>query len=295
MGLVAPLPAAAQAPRDALLLTPARLAERMADPDLVLWHVGDKADYDARHLAGARFVTLADLSVGSRETGGLTLELPPPAILRERLAALGVSDRSHVVVYYATNQITASTRIMLTLDHAGLGARSSLLDGGMGAWIRDGRALTSAVPAARTGVLAPLATRPVTVDAATVKAGLTRPQTVVVDARLTPFYDGAQVGGSRESPHKTGHIAGAKSVPWSDLTTAQQAFRPAEELRARFEKAGVAPGDTVIAYCHIGQQATAVVFAARTLGLKVLLYDGSFEDWSRQPDYPVASTVKKDH
>jgi 3-mercaptopyruvate sulfurtransferase SseA len=30
-----------------------------------------------------------------------------------------------------------------------------------------------------------------------------------------------------------------------------------------------------------------MLFAARTLGFKVLLYDGSFEDWSRRPDFPL--------
>jgi thiosulfate/3-mercaptopyruvate sulfurtransferase len=54
----------------------------------------------------------------------------------------------------------------------------------------------------------------------------------------------------------------------------------------------VKPGDTVIAYCHIGQQATAAIFAARTLGHPVLLYDGSFEDWSKRADAPVA-TIKR--
>jgi thiosulfate/3-mercaptopyruvate sulfurtransferase len=83
-------------------------------------------------------------------------------------------------------------------------------------------------------------------------------------------------------------------VPWSDLVNEQQSFRPTAELEARFTKAGVAPGDTVIAYCHIGQQATAVVFAARTLGYRVVLYDGSFEDWSKQTNAPVASSIKKD-
>ena len=56
-----------------------------------------------------------------------------------------------------------------------------------------------------------------------------------------------------------------------------------------------APDDTVIGYCHIGQQTTAMLFAARTLGHKVLLYDGSFEDWSRHTDYPVENPAKKDH
>ena len=39
-------------------------------------------------------------------------------------------------------------------------------------------------------------------------------------------------------------------------------------------------GDTIVAYCHVGQQATAVVFAARLLDLPVVLYDGAFQDWA---------------
>jgi thiosulfate/3-mercaptopyruvate sulfurtransferase len=54
----------------------------------------------------------------------------------------------------------------------------------------------------------------------------------------------------------------------------------------------VKAGDTVIGYCHVGQQATAMLFAARTLGHPVLLYDGSFEDWSRHADYPVENPAK---
>jgi thiosulfate/3-mercaptopyruvate sulfurtransferase len=56
----------------------------------------------------------------------------------------------------------------------------------------------------------------------------------------------------------------------------------------------VKPADTVIAYCHIGQQATATIFAARTAGYKVMLYDGSFEDWSKR-NLPVENpAIKKD-
>ena len=56
-------------------------------------------------------------------------------------------------------------------------------------------------------------------------------------------------------------------------------------------RAGVKPNDTVIGYCHIGQQATAMLFAARSLGYKVVLYDGSFEDWSKR-DLPVDNPKK---
>ena len=53
------------------------------------------------------------------------------------------------------------------------------------------------------------------------------------------------------------------------------------------------PDDTVIGYCHIGQQATAMLFAARSLGHRVLLYDGSFQDWSRHTDFPVENPSQK--
>ena len=78
------------------------------------------------------------------------------------------------------------------------------------------------------------------------------------------------------------------NVPFSSLFDDEAKLRPQGELDAIFAKAGVRRGDTVIAYCHIGQQATAVLFAARSLGHPVLLYDGSFEDWSRHAGFPAA-------
>ena len=146
-------------------------------------------EYDVRHIPGARFVSLNDISVSDHSGKGLTLEMPPAADLRARLADLGISDHSRII---------------------------------------------------------------------------------------------------------TGHIAGAHSVPSTSVTDDQLKVRSAEELAAIFAKAGVQPDDTVIAYCHIGQQATVVLFAARTLGHPVLLYDGSFEDWSRHPNYPVENPAKQD-
>ena len=41
------------------------------------------------------------------------------------------------------------------------------------------------------------------------------------------------------------------------------------------DAAGATPDKRVISYCHIGQQATVVYFAARLLGRDARLYDGS--------------------
>jgi thiosulfate/3-mercaptopyruvate sulfurtransferase len=221
-------------------------------------------------------------------------ELPPPEDLRRRLEALGISSDSRVVVYFAEDRVAGATRLMLTLDAAGLGAHTALLDGGMPAWVRAGQPVSAAPPPTRAGTLAKLAIRPIIVDATTVVASLGKPGFAVVDARDQAFYDGTETGDSHDHPHRTGHIAGALSIPFDSVFDAQGLLRSPDDLKARFTRAGVAPGDTVIGYCHIGLQATAMLFAARRLGHPVRLYDGSFEDWSLfHPGYPVATTATR--
>jgi thiosulfate/3-mercaptopyruvate sulfurtransferase len=285
---------AAQAPaRDNIVATAAWLRQQIADPSLVLLHVGNKETYDAGHIPGARYVDYRTTMTASEATNGLTLEMLPADVLRDRLAALGISDASHVVVYQSDDMWTPSTRVMLTLDYAGL-TNVTWLDGGQKAWTAAGGTLTTAAPEIVPGRLSPLRLRPVVVDAGFVKAHLHTPGFAIVDSRAAAFYDGSRTGGRPPAEHKTGHIAGALNAPFDSFTSGDVQLKPAADVAAVFSRAGVKPGDTIVTYCHIGQQATATLFAARTLGYKVLLYDGSFEDWSRR-DLPVDNpSIKKD-
>ena len=291
VALLAVIPVAARAvsPRDALVVTPAWLAQHLHDANLIVLHAGDKAEYDARHVPGARFVALDDIALTDREGkgDGLSLQVPAAEDLRMRLMALGISDGSRIVVYPTARSLTSATRILFTLDYAGLGDRASLLDGGLDGWVKSGHEVTTDVPAPRKGMLAPLKIRPEVVDADYVRAHLQAPKVAIVDARAPAFFDGTQTGNTLGRPHATGHIPGAHNVPYTQVVDAQGNLKPAEELAALFHQAGVQEGDTIVGYCHIGQQASAMIFAARTLGFAVLLYDGSFEDWSRRPGYAV--------
>ncbi len=264
------------------------LAKRAGERDLVVLQVGDRAGYEAGHIPGARLVNLADLA---KPMGGdaLTLEMPDAATLHDRLAALGISDRSTIVVVPTREGIQSATRVVFTLQTAGLGARTRLLSGGTTAWAAENRPLSKDVPATGAGKLSPLKMQPLVVDAAFVRAHLSAPGYAVVDARAPDFYSGARAGGNAQRPHKAGHIQGARSVPFNTVTTADLKLASPEEIAAKFKAAGVKKGDTVIAYCHVGQQATATYVAARELGLKAVVYDGSFEEWSRQ-DGPVETS-----
>ncbi len=285
------LPLRAATPREALVVSTAWLAQHLKDPDLVLLHVGDKAEYAAAHIPGARFVELREISASAAGGmgSGLTLELPPAETLREKLAALGISDRSRIVVYFGKDWLSPSTRLVFTLDYAGLGERVSLLDGGQPAWVRDGGAVTAEVPEVRPGMLSPLKTQATVVNADFLREHGKDKGLTIIDARDIAFYDGTKSGGRRPDAPRFGHIPGAVSLPFSETADDQVRLRSADELQARFAAAGVKPGDTIVAYCHIGQQATAVIFAARTLGIKALLYDGSFEDWTKNPEAPLVN------
>jgi thiosulfate/3-mercaptopyruvate sulfurtransferase len=201
--------ASAAGPRDELLVSAAWVAQHREDPGLVLLHVGDRKEYDAAHIPGARFVSLQDLSVSDQSGKGLTLEMLPAEELRMRLESLGISDASRIIVYHGTGPITRATRIIFTLDYAGLGSRTSLLDGGLAEWIRAGHPVTDIVPAPAKGTLSALTLRPIVVDAARVRASLNKPGVAVVDARATTLYDGTRPAISpgrsacRSSPSRT--------------------------------------------------------------------------------------------
>jgi len=215
-----------------LLVSLAWLAAHIKDPNLVLLHVGDEEAYKKKHIGGARRVALSEISI-SKHGDGLMLELPPAEDLRGRLEAIGISNNSRVVVYFGEDWVSPATRVVLTLDAAGLGAHAGLLDGGMPAWIAAGNPVTDAAPPARKGTLAALTIRPIIVDATTVMTSRGKPGFAVVDARDKEFYDGTKTGDSHDHPHKTGHIAGALSVPFTSVWDDHNVLLSADELTAR--------------------------------------------------------------
>ena len=272
-------PVSAQ-PAPPLVVSQEWLAAHLHDPDLVLVQVGTEETYKRGHIPGARFGDWMTLHSMSDDPKALTLEMPPTQDLHDALQNLGISNSSHVVVYASDEYWSPATRVVLTLDYAGL-KNVSYLDGGLQAWTAAKRPVSTDAPPPQKGTLAALTITPVIVDAAFVQSHERTAGFAIVDARARSFYDGVQAGGPRDA-RKNGHIPGALSAPFDAFATGDGQLKPAAEIKAIFDEAGVKPGDTVIGYCHVGQQATAMLFAARTLGHPVLLYDGSFEDWARR-------------
>ena len=64
-----------------------------------------------------------------------------------------------------------------------------------------------------------------------------------------------------------GHIPGAANLPFAELAPDGRFLSP-DELRARFEAAGAAPGRELVAYCGSGVTACVLLLAAEVAGLE---------------------------
>ena len=272
----------ARAAASDFLVTPAWLAAHLGKDPIVLLHVGDKAEYDAAHIAGAQFIATSDVS---DPNATLRLQMASVERLRAAFEARGISDNTHVVVYFGKDTVTPAARIVVALDYFGLSDRVSMLDGGLPAWRAAGQPVTAEVVTPKPGHLTPQPRPDAIVTADWVQKHLSDPGVRILDARTPDFYTGESAGNFP----RPGHIAGAANIPFNSLTEGpNNTFKAPSWIKSQFDAAGVKPDGEVVTYCHIGQQASALYFAARMLGYHVHLYDGSFEEWSANPALPVA-------
>jgi thiosulfate/3-mercaptopyruvate sulfurtransferase len=284
-------PPTAPPPPAPLVVSTAWLADHLHDKGLVLFHIGDRATravYDSVHIPGAQFLApLSELST-PRVEGALNLELQSVAVLDSVLESKGISDDSRIVLYNAKQYFSPTSRALFTLEYMGLGGKVSILDGGLEAWQAEGRATTAEVPSVTAGHFTPHPHPELVADAQFVKAHLEDNGVRILDARDTSFYNGRDTHQGRN-----GHIPGAASLPFTSTVDSAGKFLVPTRLRALFAQAGVKDGQTVVTYCHIGQQASLVWFAARYLGFTAKLYDGSFQDWAARADLPVVNPSAK--
>ncbi|MGE3615045.1 MAG: sulfurtransferase [Gemmatimonadales bacterium] len=264
---------------DTLLVSPDWLAGQPAGRPLTILHAArTAAAFDSAHVPGARPVLLSAIT----ETHGTTVtELPAAETLRTVLGAAGVGDKGLIVVYGAPLD---AARLWFTLDYLGLGGRSRIMDGGLAAWIAGGHATAGgpAPPGAGRPRVAPRADVVATTEY--VAARRDDPAVLLLDARTADEFAGRveEAGVSRP-----GHIPGSTNLDWTTLMENGR-FRPMEALERAFAAAGARPDREIVALCRSGTRAAALYVAARLLGYRTRLYDGSMNEWSSRADLPVA-------
>lgn len=245
-------------------------------------------DFDSGHIAGAINLHSDALSEKRGEIEGL---LKPIEQLRQIVGEAGIDPKRHTVVYSdmaSPEKRTNATRLFWILQYMGF-PRVSLLDGGIGKWTAEGRAIETGKVKVNTAMIEGLEARAdVMVSSADVTKMLQDKTGVVLDMRPMAYFTGCKF---KDYVAKEGHIKGARSLPNEDLFTGPNfVFKSTDDLRSLFRQKGIEPDTRLITYCNGGQAATVGYFAASLLGNQgAAVYDGSMAEWSRLKDAPIST------
>ena len=206
------------------------------------------------------------------------------------LGAKGISRDTTIVIYGDKSNWWAAYALWVFTLFGHQDVR--LLDGGRAKWEADGRAYTTEVPAPAPAHY-PVVERddpPIRAFKEDVLAHFGNP---LIDVRSPEEFSGERTTAPaypEEGALRAGHIPSAQNVPWAKAAAEDGTFKPLGELNLIYrEEAGLTDGDSVIAYCRIGERSSHTWFVlTHLLGFEgVRNYDGSWTEWGSAVRVPI--------
>jgi thiosulfate/3-mercaptopyruvate sulfurtransferase len=257
------------------------LAQNLDKSQVIILDIRSAEQYKKGHIPGA---INAPFNLWAISANDLTLELPSDQTLRDLLGKLGITgdDSSTAVIVNRTETDYGRAdpmRVAWTFMIAGV-KNVAVLDGGYTKWARENKpkstdaAVPKPVSFRGTSNRSALASKSYVLS----KIG----KSIVADNRVPEDYFGIT--------SKPGHIRSAVNLPAPWAFTSDGSLKSAEELRAM--ATGVLGSNTsseIIVYCGVGGYSSAWWYLlTQLLGYKnVKVYDGSYEEWVKDPKAPV--------
>ncbi|MCA3389888.1 MAG: sulfurtransferase [Roseomonas sp.] len=235
--------------------------------------------YREAHIPGARFF---DIDVVADPDTNLPHMAPTAGRFARLMGEMGISNATRVI-FYDQKGLQSSARgwwLMKLFGHE----KAAVLDGGLPKWLAEGRAT-------ETGDAKPAAPSSYTPDfradlvkgIGDVKRIIAHGGALILDARAKGRFDGTAPEPRPGLP--SGHMPGAKSVPFNELLNADFTMKDAAALRARFAAAGADGSKPVVTSCGTGVTACILALGLKQAGLgDAAIYDGSWTEWAGRPE-----------
>jgi len=247
------------------------------------------AEFTTAHIPGAvRF----DIDAVADPNTALPHMLPDADSFASAVAAMGISDDDHVVIY-DDSAIMPAARVWWMFRLFGH-EHVSVLDGGLAAWQTIDGPLTSGAPAlpesgrftVRPSVGAQAVNMP-TILAMLDSGNLGQ----MADARPAPRFTGEEA--EPRAGLRSGHIPGAFNVPLKTLLNDDGTMRDRDAIKAAFRDGGIDPDRPIITSCGSGVTACGLALALALVGNEqVFVYDGSWTEWGGS-DAPIETGPAK--
>jgi len=260
------------------------LQQHASHPKLVIVDIRKVEEYRAGHVPNAVNVVYGSFAI---MRAGLRNEMPPVDDLSDVLSSAGIGADSHVVVVGNADTVPNRadiSRVAVTLRYAGV-TNVAILDGGYGKWLADKKPVA-------TDIVKP---RAVKYDVRANEAMFAKKdyvmsvigKAVIIDTREPDFYEGRK---KLDFVAKPGRIKGAVNLPPSQAYTENGTFKSKSDLATLVGKAaGTDLAKEIIVYCDTGKVCSSWGYImTEVLGYKnVRIYDGSMEEWTKDPKAPV--------
>ena len=242
--------------------------------------------YFLGHVPGA--VNLSDWRDFTHKKAGVQgILIEDPEFVVNKLKPLGI-DRDKTIVIYGdpTDRWRTDGRFLWMFERFGFES-VHILTGGLDSWKQSG----GEVQRGKQGATSPssLTAKDIRLDdkvAATgqwIHSNLESGKLAIIDNRTKKEYEGDTPYGSSRG----GHIPKAIHIPWEEFFTAKGVLKEKEELASILNRNGIKAEQEIVVYCTGGVRSGMAYYAFRSLGYPVRNYDGSWWDWSAQPELPV--------
>jgi len=244
--------------------------------------------YNKRHLAGALFVDLNSMLADIKDdvSDGGRHPLPSAEKFSKTLSELGISEKSHVVIYDENNGANAAARFWWMLKSIGH-EKVQVLNGGFQAAENAGFPVNSEIAKAESAEhyeiqnwTLPLA------NIQEVEKVSNDENYLVIDVRENERYKGK----TEPIDLVAGHIPGTINIPFSTNLDENGLFLTPTELKAKYQKIFEGKNsENIIVHCGSGVTACHTLLAIDYAGMEIpKLYVGSWSEWSRN-NKPIAT------
>ena len=235
--------------------------------------------YREAHIPGARFF---DIDVVADPDTTLPHMAPTAGRFARLMGEMGISNTKRVI-FYDQKGLQSSARgwwLMKLFGHE----KAAVLDGGLPKWLAEGRATESGdAKAAAPSSYTPDFRADLVKGIGDVKRIIASGNALILDARAKGRFDGTAPEPRPGLP--SGHMPGAKSVPFNELLNADFTMKDAAALRSRFAAAGADGSKPIVTSCGTGVTACILALGLKQAGLgDAAIYDGSWTEWAGRPE-----------